>query len=170
MVLITNAQYLHSQFRYGIVYPSTGANSDYNISQTCLTIGIVGSFEAFAGVLYAGFCTAVLFAKVIRSQSQAQVYFSDPLVVRFGKEELSLGNIKHQGNIPQRTIPLAEPADVETGETLASIKESVIIEEHGDYNLNIPCPSLEFRLVNRLHDVDDGEIGEFFSVSGLVTY
>jgi hypothetical protein len=92
------------------------------------------------------------------------------LVVRFGKEELSLGNITHQENIPQRTIPLAEPADMETGETLASIKESVIIEEHGDYNLNIPCPSLEFRLVNRLHDVDDGEIGEFFSVSGLVTY
>ncbi|KAL7475854.1 hypothetical protein ACHAW6_001753 [Cyclotella cf. meneghiniana] len=145
---------------YGIVYPSTGANSDYIIPQTCLTVGIVGSFESFTGVLYAGFCTAVLFAKVIRSQSQAQVYFSDPLVVRFGKEELSRENITREGNIPQRNIPLAEPGDVETGEALASIKESASIVHHGDCNLNIPCPSLEFRLVNRLHDVDDGEIVE----------
>ena len=47
------------------------------------------SFEAFVGVLYAGFCTAVLFGKVIRSQSQAQVFFFDQMVVRFGVEELN---------------------------------------------------------------------------------
>eukprot|EP00804_Cyclotella_cryptica_P011573 CCRYP_012084-RA/>CCRYP_012084-RA protein AED:0.07 eAED:0.07 QI:167/1/1/1/1/1/4/74/578 len=145
---------------YGIIFPSTGANSDYPIPQTCITVGVVGSFEAFVGVLYAGFCTAVLFGKVIRSQSQAQVYFSDPLVVRFGKEELSPGDKKRQGNIPRGNIAAVESRDLETGETLASIEESVIVDAQGDDNVNIPCPSLEFRLVNRLHDIDDGEIVE----------
>eukprot|EP00804_Cyclotella_cryptica_P011574 CCRYP_012084-RB/>CCRYP_012084-RB protein AED:0.04 eAED:0.04 QI:630/1/1/1/1/0.66/3/74/465 len=150
----------NKQIRYGIIFPSTGANSDYPIPQTCITVGVVGSFEAFVGVLYAGFCTAVLFGKVIRSQSQAQVYFSDPLVVRFGKEELSPGDKKRQGNIPRGNIAAVESRDLETGETLASIEESVIVDAQGDDNVNIPCPSLEFRLVNRLHDIDDGEIVE----------
>lgn len=36
------------------------------------------------GVLYSGFCGAILFGKVLRIQSQAQVIFSDPLLIRYG--------------------------------------------------------------------------------------
>ena len=56
--------------------------------------------------------------------------------------------------------------DVELGETLASIQESrAVIEQKKEGKIdddvhNIPCPSLEFRLVNRLHDVVEGEIGK----------
>ena len=124
---------------YGSIYPSTGANLEF-LPKRCMLIGLLGSMEAFVGVLYAGFCTAVLFGKVIRSQSRAQIYFSDPMVVRFGKGELCDDNEKG--------------IDVELGEGLGGIRE-----ERGEEHL--PCPSLEFRLVNRLHDdVQGGEIGE----------
>jgi hypothetical protein len=62
-------------FRYGSIYPSTGANSDEPPPRKCMIVGIIGSFEAFIGVLYAGFCTAVLFGKVIRSQRYMRVWF-----------------------------------------------------------------------------------------------
>ena len=43
------------------------------------------SLESLLGVLYSGFCGAILFGKVLRIQSHAQVIFSDPLVIRYGK-------------------------------------------------------------------------------------
>jgi hypothetical protein len=36
------------------------------------------------GILYSGFCGAILFGKVLRIQSQAQVVFSDPILIRYG--------------------------------------------------------------------------------------
>jgi hypothetical protein len=36
------------------------------------------------GILYAGFCGAILFGKVLRIQSYAQVTFSDPILIRYG--------------------------------------------------------------------------------------
>jgi len=133
---------------YGIVYPSTGA-SGFKVPEVCVGLGVIGSFEAFVGVLYAGFCGAILFGKVIRSQSQAQVFFSDPIVIRFGKKELA-------GHGDEDNAA-ATTGDEETGGgNLVTINEGSKDKEH-----NIPCPSLEFRLVNRLHDVNAGEIGEY---------
>jgi len=40
--------------------------------------------ESLLGVLYSGFCGAILFGKVLRIQSQAQVIFSDPILIRYG--------------------------------------------------------------------------------------
>lgn len=95
------------------------------------------------GVLFAGSCGAILFGKVLRSQNHAQVFFSDPIVVRFGKKELSdASNGSMEGH------------DEETGEEGSG---SLMME---DSDTGIPCPSLEFRLVNRLHDTPSGEIVE----------
>ena len=61
---------------------------------------------------------------------------------------------------------IMQSQDVELGETLASIQESrAVVEQKKEGQIdddvhNIPCPSLEFRLVNRLHDVVEGEIGK----------
>jgi hypothetical protein len=49
-----------------------------------LFITAVCSLESFIGVLYSGFCGAILFGKVLRIQSHAQVIFSDPIVIRYG--------------------------------------------------------------------------------------
>jgi hypothetical protein len=50
----------------------------------CFWVDFVCSVEALFGVIYAGFCGAVLFGKILRVQSTAQVIFSDPLLIRYG--------------------------------------------------------------------------------------
>jgi hypothetical protein len=162
---------------YGVIYPATGA-STFAVPSGCVAVGVLGSFEAYLGVLFAGFCCAILFRKVLRSQNLAQVFFSDPIVVRFGKAELSnrvrsdnrrrLGyGDDHRHNI---TMTLDENKenhrhhDEDHDKGLGASKNSSSLrikdDDVDDNNNNIPCPSLEFRLVNRLHDVPSGEIGK----------
>jgi len=115
-------------------------------------VGILGSFEAFLGVVYAGIFTAVLFAKVLRTQNHAQVFFSDPIVVRYGKAELCND---------RNNVSVKETAKEGMDEELGGGEGG----EEGSYsslmmpdNKNTPCPSLEFRLVNRLHDTFSSQI------------
>jgi hypothetical protein len=90
--------------------------------RNCFFINFVCSLEALIGVLYSGFCGAILFGKVLRIQSQAQVIFSDPIVIRFG-----------------------------SGVLVKSADEVVDIGK-------VPCPVLEFRIVNHLFNEPGGEI------------
>jgi hypothetical protein len=80
-------------------------------------------------VLYSGFCGAVLFGKVLRIQSHAQVIFSDPLLIRFGEgitSDASAAPERNPGEVGNRPV--------------------------------VRCPILEFRIVNRLFDEAGGEI------------
>lgn len=130
---------------YGLIFPATGA-SDFTVPTGCVAVGILGSFQAFMGVLYADFCATVLFSKVLRTQNNAQVLFTDPIVVRFGKKELH----DRGGD----GCKVEETKKVERDEELGGV------ENTGGWNKDIPCPSLEFRLVNSLHGVPSGEIGK----------
>jgi hypothetical protein len=67
---------------YGSSYPAVG--SDSNSRTNCFFITFICSLESLLGVLYSGFCGAILFGKVLRIQSHAQVIFSDPIVIRYG--------------------------------------------------------------------------------------
>jgi len=112
---------------YGSTYP---ALSHENESPTnCFFITFICSLESFLGVLYSGFCGAILFGKVLRIQSQAQVVFSDPIVVRYGS-----GMQEHCDG--------SEACDNND-------------ESSGN---KIPCPVLEFCIVNRLFGEAGGEI------------
>ena len=98
------------------------------------------------GVVYADFCATILFGKVLRTQNNAQVFFSDPIVVRFGKKELSDEHL-----VEEET---KQEYDEESG--------GLIMANQNDED--IPCPSLEFRLVNCFHGVPSGEIGKCNSI------
>jgi hypothetical protein len=111
---------------YGSTYPAL-AHETHNPSN-CLFITVICSFESFIGVLYSGFCGAILFGKVLRIQSHAQVEFSDPMVIRYGS-----------GIDPPYT------SDDEDDEEDSKIPK-------------IPCPVLEFRVVNKLFAEEGGEI------------
>lgn len=80
-------------------------------------------------MLYAGFCGAILFGKVLRIQSYAQVIFSDPLLIRFGSgvSNLDTPYSNGSGSDEDNTVP-------------------------------VPFPTLEFRVVNRLYNEPGGEI------------
>uniref|UniRef100_A0A7S3DV82 Inward rectifier potassium channel C-terminal domain-containing protein n=1 Tax=Entomoneis paludosa TaxID=265537 RepID=A0A7S3DV82_9STRA len=113
---------------YGSTYPALGHQ---NTNPTnCFFINFVCSLESLVGVLYSGFCGAILFGKVLRIQSHAQVIFSDPLVIRYGS---GLTQGAHD-----------DEKDKEDDDEEADPK--------------IPCPVLEFRIVNRLYNEVGGEI------------
>jgi len=142
---------------YGLIYPATGASA-FHVPQGCTAVGVLGSFEAFLGVLYSGFCTAVLFAKVLRSQNHAQVFFSDPIVVRYGKAELCNDRkiVSHKKvDVVKETAKEGMDEELGDGEgdEEGSCSSLMMPDDKG-----IPCPWLEFRLVNRLHDAFAGEI------------
>jgi len=117
---------------YGLVYPST--SSVYGDVSKCTGITILTTLESFVGILYASFCGAIMFAKVTRIASFAQVTFSDPIVIRYGK-----------GIAAEE-----EEEEVKAGGDAGNSKEFELSK--------LPCPLLEFRVVNRLAGQLGGEI------------
>jgi hypothetical protein len=115
---------------YGLIY--VAASTDPNITNfsSCNSLTVLVSFEAFIGLLFASMCGAIIFIKVARVQSFAQVIFSDPVCIRYGTgvraENDDDGNDSGDGS------------------------------DEGDGD--IPCPVLEFRVANRMHSVAGGEI------------
>lgn len=125
---------------YGSTYPSLGWQN--NSPSNCVFITAICSFEAFIGVLYSGFCGALLFGKVLRIQSHAQVIFSDPIVIRYGSGV-------------ERTPDVAED-DKEDHAGGAFMQNRGGSARRN--NFHIPCPVLEFRIANRLYNDVGGEI------------
>jgi hypothetical protein len=89
--------------------------------------------ESFVGILFASVCGAIVFAKVTRIASFAQVVFSDAIVIRYGEGVSNVDNDENSEN--------------EEAEKSEEIKLS-----------KLPCPLLEFRVINRLHSELGGEI------------
>lgn len=112
---------------YGSTYP---ALSHQNENKTnCFYINFICSIESLMGVLYSGFCGAILFGKVLRIQSHAQVIFSDPILLRYGS---------------------GVTRDIDEHGTTASAGSEEVSHKR--------CPVLEFRVVNRLFNEVGGEI------------
>lgn len=125
---------------YGLVYPSTSAQ--HPKQNDCAGIFILCCFESFVGILFASFCGAVMFAKVGRIRSHAQVMFSDAIVIRYGTGVLA--EMKEDDNDASGSYD----SDEEDGGAVA---------RHVNHN-EYPCPVLEFRIANRLHGTNGGEI------------
>mmetsp|Transcript_28398 Transcript_28398/g.42933 ORF Transcript_28398/g.42933 Transcript_28398/m.42933 type:complete len:644 (+) Transcript_28398:171-2102(+) len=79
---------------YGAVYTATG--NDTTGQQSCVFITLLCTIESFVGLLYAGICTAIMFGKIGRIQSHAQVIFSDALCIEYGKVETSFSKSKKE--------------------------------------------------------------------------
>lgn len=90
------------------------------------------AFESFVGVLFGGVVGAIIFSKVARIQSIAQVRFSSPICVRYGTGVMR---------------------SLETGDDDAQHQDGT----HEDA-LDLPCPIIEFRIVNLLSGEKKGEI------------
>ncbi|CAB9499969.1 expressed unknown protein [Seminavis robusta] len=121
---------------YGSTYPALGAENDSPTN--CFFITFICSLESLLGVLYSGFCGAILFGKVLRIQSHAQVIFSDPIVIRYGTGVAEGGDF-----------------DNNTSNNNASDDEGPSSKKKTKSH---PCPVLEFRIVNRLFNEAGGEI------------
>jgi hypothetical protein len=111
---------------YGTTYPALGFQNSNPMN--CIVVNLICCLESLSGALFAGFCGAILFGKVLRIQSDAQVIFSDPIVIRFGP------GLQHDSY-----------TDVDEDTNAVTTKK-------------LPCPVLEFRIINRLFKEAGGEI------------
>jgi len=57
------------------------------------------TFEAFVGVIWAGFSGAIIFSKVVKIRSLAPIFFSDPITIRYGT------GISESQNVPEGKLP-----------------------------------------------------------------
>jgi hypothetical protein len=103
----------------------------------CVFLNMFTATEAFFGVLFAGFAGAVLFGKITRMNAVAKVLWSDPMVVRYGAGVA----VEHKS---KRNLKTDEGKEEE--------------EEEVEDDDKMPCPVLEFRLINTAFHRDGGEI------------
>lgn len=89
------------------------------------------------GILFGSMCGAILFIKVGRVQSFAQVVFSDPVLVRYGSG-----------------LKVSDEEDINNHEEGAEINSELSPVDDS----KIPCPVLEFRIANRMSNIMGGEI------------
>jgi len=138
---------------YGLIYPNISTNTE--TLDSCKVVTFICSLEAFVGILFGGFIGAIVFGKVSRIQSVAQVIFSDPIVVRYGAG-----------------IENFEDDEDEEEDDAAATESKTEEEQKGEFTQGmgdkeptkpkkikrIPCPILELRLVNTMHSKKGGEI------------
>jgi hypothetical protein len=104
--------------------------------------------ESFFGVLYAGFAGAVIFGKIKRILSKAKVVWSDPIVVRYGSGVVIENKDNDDGKKGSMKAGILE-------NNHTSSKED---EEDDDDDTQLPCPILEFRVVNQWYDRQGAEL------------
>lgn len=112
----------------------------------------MGSMQAFVGVLYASFCSAIIFGKVARAQSIAHVVFTPSIIIRYGKEICPDNLNESESRFFDFETPEENEQDFSRRPRTPSVaKEKVELAR-------TPCPILEFRVVNLLHKEKGGEI------------
>jgi len=132
---------------YGHIYPNIveGNNS-------CHTTRIICAIEAFMGVIFAGVCGAILYAKMMKVQSIAQIEFSDPMVIRYGRA-LELSPVV-EGDVNQKQVSLSyNDRDITSSDDTGSFDQDQFYDPE---DLREPTPVLEFRILNKMANRFDG--------------
>lgn len=129
-----------------MIFTSTG--TDYGDQGHCSVIVFLCTTESFVGLLYAGMCAAILFGKVGRIQSYAQVKFSNALCIELAKEPKGL----KEPETPQSVMSHASMPQFGSPQPLIGSPQLSPSER------TLPCPVLKFQVVNKLSNTQGGEI------------
>jgi len=149
---------------YGHIYPALVEGNDQ--SSTCGWIISICAIEAFLGVLYAGLCAAILFAKIYRVQAMATVRFSKALTITYGgvheaetKKKMRAEAVR---TLSQTESELAPRVD-------GNPPQAVINDEEMNNSALIAFPVLSILMVNTLANKSSG--GELVDakISAVVT-
>ena len=107
----------------------------------CTSMRILRSTEAFIGVLYVGFCGAIIMAKITRNLVTASVTFSSAVCLQYGSK---------------MEVKSSRGAGTSSSNPLAGVSIEECAE---DMDLELSTfPYLEFRVVNQNANRRDGEI------------
>lgn len=118
------------------------------------------------GVLSASFCSAIIFAKISKYQSIAHVMFSEHVVIRFGQELMQNHEFESTNDVFSHLPGVSD--DGQSCKSGKSGKSGLSSNRHkgkmldrrscSQIDVRYPCPILEFRVVNLLHNEKGGEI------------
>lgn len=151
---------------YGSTYIATG--NELESLNRCVLITLLSTAESFIGLLYAGICTAIMFGKIGRIQSHAQVTFSDAVCVEYGREkapedDYSTKMLRSNSNsgTSGRRVEFEDIAEEGDDDDLSEDDESG--SEEGDNvakpqsgitakKKQIMCPVIKFQLINQVRD------------------
>jgi hypothetical protein len=156
---------------YGSVYIATG---NENPSQrSCILITLLSTAESFMGLLYAGICTAIMFGKIGRIQSHAQVTFSDAVCVEYGKEKVEESSNSSRTLRTSNSVRMSltksiqeededdfssDRSDDEDARVLLLSRKPQSSTRSSVSKKRILCPVIKFQLVNQLSNDAGGEI------------
>lgn len=89
---------------YGVIAPIVRS-----AKPQCVLLSAIMAVESFMGVIFASMAGAVVFAKINRSQSHANIKFSDPICLRFGTGvQDDLGESNTNLRCPVESFPVLE--------------------------------------------------------------
>mmetsp|Transcript_5981 Transcript_5981/g.8706 ORF Transcript_5981/g.8706 Transcript_5981/m.8706 type:complete len:489 (-) Transcript_5981:2049-3515(-) len=137
---------------YGAIYTATGAQ--HTEQDECALVQFLCTAESFIGLLYAGMCAAILFNKVSKIQSYAQVTFSNAVCITFGdKVQLDQVDLEELKLFPKKKINIHANYEPEYRH---QINEE--IRERAEATKFHKCPVMRFQIVNDLCNDDEGQI------------
>eukprot|EP00584_Thalassiosira_punctigera_P007346 CAMPEP_0172539204 /NCGR_PEP_ID=MMETSP1067-20121228/10462_1 /TAXON_ID=265564 ORGANISM="Thalassiosira punctigera, Strain Tpunct2005C2" /NCGR_SAMPLE_ID=MMETSP1067 /ASSEMBLY_ACC=CAM_ASM_000444 /LENGTH=669 /DNA_ID=CAMNT_0013324853 /DNA_START=106 /DNA_END=2115 /DNA_ORIENTATION=+ len=149
---------------YGMTYTSTAGDFGDTEPHKCTWVVFLCTSEAFLGLLFAGMCAAILFGKVNRTQSHANLIFCNAVCLQYeemddeydgpdnGESERSHGPpIPGFAPSPLRAL---EDEENQAGMDMApqSQHESKFVDQFNG------CPILKFQVVNELCNREGGEL------------
>ena len=152
--MLTNMESSSNSFAcqgYGIVHPANSAT--VNNPRDCLMISAVCAWESFVGILVGSIWSAIFLAKLTRISSFAEVTFSATILIRYGTGVGAVEDDDDDADDQSMSSSNREEGHVDG---LNSTKAKPKI--HRSELSKIPCPVLEFRLLNKLRDQKHGEI------------
>lgn len=169
---------------YGMTYTST--NSDFNGTKPveCSWVVFLCTSEAFLGLLFAGMCAAILFGKVNRVQSHANLIFCNAVCLQYEEMEddyeedwIESERSRNGGLTPVVNMdktydvpspPRGSPPVPDLGEDEENQNNRLMIDtnvapqsqlEEGKFVDQFNgCPILKFQVVNELCNREGGEL------------
>lgn len=157
---------------YGMTYTTTGNDFEDAEARDCSWIVFLCTAESFLGLLYAGMCAAILFGKVNRVQSHANLIFSNSVCMQYEEVQVDAGD-DDGTNIDANPNALDDFAEDALDD---SDKDSVIAEgsvngagsgvedddDNGAVNTFVDnyqgCPVLKFQVINEYCNQEGGEM------------
>jgi hypothetical protein len=148
-----------------MTYASVGSNFGNTKPSQCTWVVFLCTSEAFLGLLFAGMCAAILFGKVNRVQSHANIIFSNAVCLQYEEivdEDEDNYTERHRNFTPvenvDNTVPGLAPNAEDEENQLMNIAVSPSQEEIKFVDQFNGCPVLKFQVVNEFSNREGSEI------------
>jgi len=139
-----------------MTYTSTASDFGDTKPEHCSLVVFLCTTEAFGGLLYAGMCAAILFGKVNRVQSHANLIFSNAVCLQYEEmdddvPEDNMDSERSRG--PTTPVPIPALEDEENQLPMSKMPQSQKFIDQFNGN-----PILKFQVVNELCNSEGGEL------------